>query len=188
MDRIPIKTNPKMFDKAFGYIQTALGSELSWLDHVFGKAERLCKIINGKRIYSPNVYVGSNEYELITPDTDGIGNYSFFVLEEPQTIEYDRGSRVNATAPFSLIVWCNVANIDTDDERNAESIKQSILQVLTNHVWMRSGSFTINKIFERAENVFKEFTMDEVDNQFLMHPYCGWRFQGEITIDTECES
>ena len=176
-----------MFDKAFAYIQNGLADNLAWLDHIFGKAERLVKNVNGKRVYSPNLYIGNNEYELITPDTRGIGNYSFFMLEEPQVLDYERGSRVRAVAPFSLIVWCDMRTIN-DDERDTEAVKQSILKVLAEHIWMRDGSFHVAKIYERAENVFKEFTLDEIDNQFLMHPYMGWRFTGEISIDTDCDA
>lgn len=188
MDRIIKKTEPHLFDIAFGYIQDALGKELAWLDHIFPSAERLVKIVNGKKIYSPNIFVEGNEYELITPDADGIGNYSFFILSEPQTIRYDVGSRVKMVSPFSLVVWFDTRSIsDFADERNMEGIKRDILRAIRK-TWMRSGGFHINKVWTRAENIFKEYTLEEIDNQFLMQPYGGFRFDGEITIEEECEN
>lgn len=184
MDRVVKKTTPRLFDKAFGYIQDTLASELTWLDHVLPQAERLVKDINGKRIYTPNVFVSGNDYEQITPDTTNIGNYSFFVLHEPQETHYDVGSRVKVRAPFSLIVWLDIRSVD-DGQRNIEQVKRDILRALR-LVWMREGHFHINRIYQRAENIFKEFTLDEIDNQFLMQPYCGFRFQGEIEIEDEC--
>lgn len=186
MDRVVKKQNPTMFDKAFGYIQNALSAELLWLDHIFPQAERLAKEINGRRIYSPNIYKGANEYELITPDAQGIGNYSFFLLEEPQRIEYEDGSRIHATAPFSIVVWFDIRTVYNNDLRDIEMAKRDVLRAVR-HTWMRHGRFHINRIYQRAENVFKEFTLDEIDNQFLMQPYCGFRLQGEITIIEECE-
>ena len=184
MDRVVKKTTPRLFDKAFGYIQDALASQLTWLDHILPQAERLVKDINGKRVYSPNIYVEGNEYEQITPDSLNIGNYSFFILHEPQEIHYDVGSRVIAHAPFSLIVWLDIRSVD-DGQRNIEQLKGNILRALQT-TWMREGHFRINRIYQRAENIFKEFTLDEIDNQYLMQPYCGFRFQGEITIEDEC--
>jgi hypothetical protein len=44
----------------------------------------------------------------------------------------------------------------------------------------------VSRIYERAENVFRGYTMDEVDNQFLMSPFAGWRFDGLLTIKNDC--
>lgn len=186
MERIVKKSNPRLFDKAFGYIQDALGANLLWLNHIFGSAERLVKYIDGKRIYSPNIYVGDKEYEQITPDADNIGNYSFFILHEPQELSYDVGSRVKVKAPFSLVVWFDIRSVESSDERNKEEVKREILRALR-RTWMREGYFHINRIYETAESIFKEYTLDEIDNQFLMQPYCGFRFTGEIHIEEECE-
>jgi len=189
MERIPIKQNPKLFDKAFAGMQLGMGEHLLWLDHIFGKAERLVKVVNGRKYYTPNVFVGGNEYEDITPDATNLGNYSFFVLDEPQELSHDVGDRTHIHAPFSLIVWCDLRNLPSAyEERNTEALKQEILQCMNDHIWMRHGHFRLNRIYEKAENVFKGFTLDEIDNQFLMQPYCGWRFEGEISIATECET
>lgn len=186
MERIPIKSNPKLFDKAFAQIQTSMGNELLWLDHIFGKAERLVKDINGKRYYTPNVFVGGNEYYDIEPDDRKLGNYSFFTLDEPQDLTHYVGDRTHLKAPFSLIIWCDMRKAGGYDERNTESLKQEILWCLNEDTHMRHGHFHITRIWEKAENIFKGFTLDEIDNQFLMHPYCGWRFEGIISISTEC--
>ena len=187
MERIPIKENAALFDRVFGYIQTGLANNLSWLNFAFGKAERLVKNYNGKRVYSPNLYVGKNEYELITPDS-GIGNYCFFTLDEPEDVSWEVGDNTYIKAPFSLIVWVDLRTIEQNDERNTEAIKQDILRTLNGKIWMKEGYFQINRIWEKAENIFKGFTLDEIDNQFLMHPYCGWRFEGVIDVHTDCET
>lgn len=186
MDRVIKKQNASLFDKAFGYIQDALATNLSWLNHILPQAERLVKLINGKRIYSPNIYVGDNEYEQIFPDADNIGNYSFFMLDEPQDVSYEAGSRVKMSAPFSLIVWFDIRTLYADDVRDMEQAKKDVLRAVR-RTWMREGYFSITDVFQRAENVFKEFTLEEVDNQYLMQPYGGFRLRGEIHIEEECE-
>lgn len=185
IERIPIRENPKLFDITISELQKGLADNLQWLDHSFGKAERLVKTINGKRYYSPNIYIGKNEYELIAPDSN-FGNYSFFVLEEPQNVDWYAGDTTEIESPFSLIVWVDMRTIDDIDERNTEAVKQQVLRALNGGILIRTGTVRINKIYERAENVFNGFTLDEIDNQFLMHPYAGFRFSGKIKINDEC--
>lgn len=186
MDRLVVKSDPHLFDLAFSYIQTALSEELTWLDHILPCCERLVKIINGRKYYTPNIFIDGNEYELISPDAKDLGNYSFFILSEPQEINYDVGLRVRVKSPFSLVVWVDLTTLTYYDERNTETLKRDILRAIRK-TWMKSGSFAITKVYQRAENIFKEFTLDELDNQYLMQPYCGFRFDGEITIEEECE-
>ena len=181
IERTPLRQDPALFDAAIQEIQIALADKLPWLDHVFGRAERLQKEINGRRFFTPNIYIGRNDYRLITPD-DRVGSYAFFTLDEPQTMEYERGVDTLLRTPFSLIVWVDMRKVSPDDTRNTEQVKREILKVINGGITMRSGWYAFNTIYERAENVFEDFTMDEVQNQFLMHPFCGWRFEGELTI------
>lgn len=183
--KTPIVENPQLFDLAFSYIQIGLSEGLGWLDHAFGKAERLVNKIENKKYFSPNVYIGSNQYLGLAPDSK-IGNFSFFWVEDPQLMDWVKNGQGSLTAPFSLIFWFDIRTIENNDNRNKESIKASILRVLNNDVFMKSGSFKINRIHELAENIYKGFTLDEIDNQFLMHPFCGFRFEGIITIDEPC--
>lgn len=186
MNNVPTLTHPKLFDKAIQKMQVALKNNLSWLDYSFGRAERLIKEIDGKRYYTPNVYLGNQQYALVLPDTYKFGNYSFFVLHEPQEVIDETPIQVRLKAPFSLIVWLNINEaIANEDERNTEYIKEQILMVIED-THLPNGHFSINKIYERAESVFEGFTLDEVKNQFMMAPYCGFRFQGEITITNDC--
>lgn len=187
MDRIPIINNAVLFDKAIGEIQTSLGG-ITWLDHIFGKAERLVKIVNNKKYYTPNIYVGANEYEQITPSSIDFGNYAFFTLNEPISVKHGVGEPTELVTQFSLIVWVDMRTIETYDDRNTEAVKQELLRTLNNHTHLRYGHFHIFRIWEKAENIFKGFTLDEVDNQFLMQPYCGWRFDGELMVIDDCEN
>ena len=98
MERVPIKSEPKLFDNVIAEIQQGLANNLMWLNFSFGKAERLVKQINGRKYYTPNVYLGKNEYVLIAPDS-GLGNFSFFVLDEPQDVEWAIGDRTHLSTP-----------------------------------------------------------------------------------------
>ena len=189
----PVIQNPVMLDKIIGEIQTGLAENITWLDAVFGRAQRLAKMVNGKRILTPNVYCGGwnghgpNDYIEVSPDSK-IGNFSFFEIEDPQTINAGPWAR-EIKAPFGLIVWFDLTRVyETADNRNTEKLKAEILHVLNGRAgWhLTGGRIVINKIYERAENIYRGYTLSEIDNQFLMHPYAGFRFDGLLEFEELC--
>lgn len=185
---VPVKETPYLFDVVIAELQQILKDELPWLDYSFGRAERLVKVVDGKRIYTPNIYTEDDQYEIILPD-DRHGCYSFFVMSEPQDIINKTQFEVRIRAPFSLVVWVDMRRVEDAvelaDERNTEYVKEQVLSVLDN-ARLTKGRLTMYKVYERAENVFQGFTLDEVDNQFLMSPFAGFRFEGEMITTNEC--
>lgn len=189
----PIIQNPVMLDEIVGEIQTGLIENITWLDAAFGRAQRLSKNINGKRVITPNVYCGGwnghgpNDYIEVSPDSK-IGNFSFFEIDDPQTIDAGPWAR-EIKAPFGLIVWFDLTRVyDAADNRNTEKLKAEILRVLNGRDgWHLShGRILINKIYERAENIYRGYTLTEIDNQFLMHPFAGFRFDGLLEFAELC--
>ena len=189
----PVIQNPVMLDKVIGEIQTGLVENITWLDVAFGRAQRLAKMDNGKRIITPNVYCGGwnghgpNDYLEVSPDSK-IGNFSFFEIEDPQTIDAGPWAR-EIKAPFGLIVWFDLTRVyNVADNRNTERLKAEILHVLNGRAgWhLTGGRVLVNKIYERAENIYRGYTLTEIDNQFLMHPYAGFRFDGLLEFDELC--
>ena len=185
---LPNITSPYLFDKVIKEIQQALKNGLPWLDYSFGRAERLVKVIDGKRIYTPNVYKGNDNYEVLLPD-DRLRCFSFFVLSEPQELLNRMQTELRIKAPFSLIVWVDLRKVEKvmnqPDQRNTEYVKEQILGVLET-AFPKKGHFSIQRIYQRAENVFDGFTLDEVQNQFLMSPFAGFRFYGELIVTNDC--
>ena len=189
----PVIPNAVMLDAVIGEIQQGLVNNLSWLDAAFGRAQRLTKNIEGKRIVTPNVYCGGwnghgpNDYIEVSPDAK-IGNFSYFEVDDPQTIDPGPWAR-QIKAPFSLIVWFDLTRVyGSRTNRNTEKIKSDILHILNGRAdfHLTNGRIMINKIYERAENIYKGYTLSEIDNQFLMHPFAGLRFEGLLEFDELC--
>lgn len=189
----PVIANPVMLDRVIGEIQTGLTENISWLDVAFGRAQRLAKMMNGKRIVTPNVYCGGwnghgpNDYIEVSPDSK-IGNFSFFEVEDPQTIDAGPWAR-EIKAPFSLIVWFDLTRIyNSAANRNTEKLKADILHVLNGRAgWhLSEGRVTVTRIYERAENIYRSYTLSEIDNQFLMHPFAGFRIDGVLEFAELC--
>ena len=180
-------TRPYLFDRVIQGLQDGLGG-IAWLTHIFGRSERLVKMKDGARHYTPNVYYGKDEYIQLLPDNKELGNYCFFVLEEPQTVSVPYGASNRVKAPFSLVVWVDMRTVGaTYDDRNTEQLKEQVLKTLR-RAWLRHGAIELNRVYERAENVFQGYSLDEVDNQYLMAPFAGFRITGEMVIDEECDN
>lgn len=181
-----MRENPQLIERVIGEVQVALSDSLPWLSHVFGKAERLVKMQNGRKYYTPNVYAGGNDYVSVSPDSH-LGNFCFFRCDDPETITWEIGARNDAEANVSVIVWCDLRTIEAaGSDRNAEAVKREVLRVLNGGLRLQHGRFHVTKVYELAERVFDGYTLDEVDNQFLMHPYCGWRFAGTMWVQDYC--
>ena len=194
INNAPIIPNAVMLDEAIGEIQQALAGGLPWLDAAFGRAQKLVKEINGRRITTPNVYCGglqgygNNDYIEVSPDSFK-GNFCFFVVDDPQTIDWEPNAEMEQRAPFSIIFWFDLRRVfGSLNNRNTEYLKAQILDILNGRSgWlMRNGSIRINKCYEQAANIYRGFSRDECDNQFLMHPFAGFRFEGERRIETPC--
>ena len=177
---------PKLFDRAVQDLQNALAAKCLFLDHIFGRCERLVKEVEGRRVYFPNVYKGGDEYILLTPDNTDLGNYCFFVREDPEEIAANFGVFNRWKCPFSLVVWVDMRRVEDADERDVHGFEGKIMDAIGAPSALRHGGMEIQRVYHRAESVFDGFTLDEVDNQFLMSPYYGLRVSFELWIDDEC--
>ena len=187
MERIILQPKEaRLFDRPIQDLQRSIGAKLLFMDHIFGRCERLIKEIDGRRIYSPNVYKGNDEYILLTPDNTDLGNYCFFVREEPEQMAVDAGLHSRLRAPFSLVVWVDLRTVEDDDQRNVYDLELKVLDAISSPGVLRSGGITVSRVYHRAENVFEGFTLDEVQNQFLMSPFFGLRVQFELLVDEDC--
>lgn len=189
----PIIPDAVMLDRVIGSIQQGLVDNLPWLDAAFGRSQRLTKEMNGRRIITPNVYCGGwnghgeNDYVEVSPDSK-IGNFAFFEVEEPQTLTPGVWAR-SIKAPISIIFWFDLRRVyEESTNRNTEYLKAQILRVLEGRAeWhLPQGRLTLNRIYERAENIYRGYTLSEVDNQYLMHPFAGFRFEGVLEFDELC--
>lgn len=187
-DKAPFVDNPQLADKIFAYIQLGLVANLPWLDMAFGRAQKLVKKVGDRNFFYPSVYRGArgNDYVQVSPDSK-IGNFSFFRLDDPQDFDWIPNQQSIYVSNFSLIFWFDFRKMPSGAaQRNTEEVKTQILQLLNGGIWLQDGNIKIKRIYEEAENIYRGYSLDEVDNQFLMHPFAGFRFEGELRIMQPC--
>ena len=190
----PVIQDPVMLDRVLARIQEGLVT-LPWIDAAFGRAQRLTRVAaNGRRIVTPNVFCGGwnghgpNDYIEVSPDCR-IGNFTFFDVDDPQTIDPGPWDRT-ITVPFGLVVWFDLTRVYGEaSNRNTERLKAQVLRLLGGRDgwFLPAGRVTVARIYERVENIYRGYTLDEVENQFLMHPYGGFRLEGVLMFDELCE-
>ena len=181
MERVPIKTNPRLFDEAVARLQHLFADNLPWLDHAFGVCEFLTDVKEGKKFTSANIYVGKGAYAQIMPCKE-LGNFCMFVLRDPQ--EMGKRNAQIIKSPISIIFWYDMREVRPhDDERPRDAVKADILGILNKaHLpW-----FSAMRIYEKPEAVFSDFSYDHTQNQYLMAPYAGLRIDGMITAEIPC--
>ena len=191
----PILPAPVLVDAFIAELQQILVANLPWLDAAFGRSQRLSKKMNGKTIITPNVYCGGwrghgeNDYIEVSPDSK-IGNFSFFEVNDPETVDWNYRQQMDIVTPFSLIFWFDTRRIfNAANNRNISHLKNEILTLLNGRTGLRfhtGGHLTITQIYERAENIYRGYSLSEIDNQFLMHPFGGLRFDGTIKMLQPC--
>ena len=180
IERVPVRTSPKLFDLAVSKVQAVLAN-ITWLDHVFGICEKLTDVKDGKKFHSANAYIGKGQYEQIMP-CDTLGNFAFFILRDPQALSTNGNNTISS--PVSLILWYDMRKVSLPtDERNREQIKGQIMGVLNR---LHIANLEITRIYEKPDNVFGDFSYDQTDNRFLMHPFAGLRIDGYMTVRADC--
>lgn len=184
----PKPENPALIEKLVGAVQDQLINYFPWLTYAFGKAQKLVSLREGTPFVYPAIHISNGQYVSVLPDQD-LGNFSFFTLEDPWTIPKFSPHEFNIVRiPYGLVLWVNLDDVFNDHpDRNLELLKEDLIKFLTRKIVLKYGSLTIDKIYEKAENVYKGYSLKEVDTQYLMHPYAGIRIEGEfIYIEGSC--
>lgn len=201
--KIIYKENPVILDKVIQDLQQVLKDKLLWLDKAFGRSYKLVEHRpDGDKFIYPAAYIGNSEYASLLPN-DNYGNFSWFDIYDPQEVTAVTQSLPQFTFSGAIVFWYNLDSIFADsDVMYTEEIKDEVIKVLTTPGIIKTiGRLTINKIFERYENIYKGYSLEKVynsniykgdniqsiDKQFFMHPYSGLRVEFELTTRELCQ-
>lgn len=184
--QIRMKENPIILDKVIQNLQQVLKEKLLWLDKAFGRSYKLVEHRpDGDKLIYPAAYIGNSEYASLLPN-DNYGNFCWFDIYDPQAVTTITQSLPQFTFSGAVVFWYNLDSIFADsDVMYTEEIKDEVIKVLTSPgIIKTTGRLTINKIFERFENIYKGYSLEK---QFFMHPYSGLRIEFELTTRELCQ-
>lgn len=200
---IKMKEQPVLLDKVIQDMQTALKEKLPWLDYAFGKAYKLVEHrLDGEKYIYPAAYTGNSEYVSLVPN-DNFGNFCWFDIYDPQDITQVVQSTPQFTFSGAIVFWYNLNTIYTDsDFIYTEEVKDEIIRVVTTPgIIKQTGRLTIDKVYERFENIYRGYSIEKIynnytykgegiqdlDKQFFMHPYAGLRLEFTLTTRELCQ-
>lgn len=180
------KSNPVLLDRVIQDLQKAFIDNLSWLNYAFGKVAKLNQIINEREYAYPAIYLENAEYQSVLPD-DKLGNFSFFEVDDPQTFVSYLPQKSGLRVKVAIIFWYSLATVYNDKKQlYTEEVKDNVLRLINTPGLLKSGSIMIERLFEKAENIYKGYSLKQVDSQYLMYPYAGMRIECEIKIHELC--
>lgn len=188
----PVITSPVLADNALAELRTALLAGLTWLDAAYGPAEKREGISEaGARIIYPAVFAGSantpTDYLRLFPD-EHLGNFCYFELADGQQINW-QGPRQDPSidVDLSIIFWFDFRTVYPSDHltRTIEHVKDQVLDLFRDMV-LASVTAQFDRIFTRSENIYRGYTISEIEGQFLMRPYGGFRVDGSMNFENPC--
>lgn len=180
-------TSPTLLDLAINQVNASLSGGLSWLTTAYGKAERRERLRDTARVLYPAIYTGSGEEYLSMLPDEHLGRYTWWDIEDPQPMDWQKNQLIFHRVRFGLVLWGDIRSIYPADHeaRTTEHIKAEVLSLLNRSAWP-NVSLRVEEIWERSENVYRGYTVSEVENQFEMRPYFALRFAGEMKYHAQC--
>jgi hypothetical protein len=200
---IALLTDPKGLDRIVQTLQVSL-SGLPWLEKSFGRAytqmrktEEQVGMRSNDNIYFPAVYQGvSGDHVKDFEDllvNDNLASYCFFRCDEDDdSFEYSHLLENEFESQFSIIFWFDLDMINQSslDKRlypfNNE-LKADIIEAIENTIFETVGDrVTIESITGNPREIFREYTIDIVEQQNLVYPSGGFRFNCRAQWLQEC--
>lgn len=185
---VPLIDNPVNIDTPIQEMQQALSDGLPWLSRSFGRSWEAFRMDNNKKVWTyPEVWQGASLDLISVMPNDNLDSQSFFRVEDPVTVtDYSSNTYNRMNAIVSIIFWMNLKYIDPDlTYRYVEVLKAQAQRVITES-GLSNATFTINRVWEGAANVFKGYTLDLANDQTLVHPYAGFRFECGLNYVENC--
>ena len=177
-------TDPVLLDAKIAEIQTALKTaSLSWNGYSFARAYKHAKNVNGAKVYYPAVYQGQSLDYLNVYPNDNLSSYSFTYVKQPQTLDSETDGFHDYEAELSVVVVFRLHKIGTSNAyRFTELLKYDVIRALED-----IDSLTIESVYDEIEDCFSDFTVTEIEPQYLSEKFGALRFDCSVHYSNNCQ-
>ena len=174
--------DPVLLDKEIKNIQTVL-STLPWLEKSFGRAFRGARAKNNRKVNYPAIFQEWRKDLYDAFPNDNIKSYSFIFPEPSEITEYSTKGTHQIERNISIIFFFDFERIDnTLEYRFIEKLKEDVIIKLAS---LKPDKLEINKIIDEVEEVFNDFTVDEIKPEFLQDKYGALKFECTVFYKNE---
>jgi len=184
---VPAATMAIEIDKAINEIGIVLDLNLSWLENSYGRAFRFLDI-KGKRLYFPEVFIGSEKkYHRVTPDSK-LKSTCFFVVGKEEN-EFEANQKNYLKYRVGIVFWANLKVIDSalnQTEDFTQNLIRDARRVLTEKVGGKDFSFKIINAERDHREIYREFNLEEDLDEYFRKPMTGFRINLDLTLREDC--
>lgn len=192
--QIPIIPNPIGFDAAIADLQQCIAA-IPYITKSFGRAYIFKESRAGKQVTLPKVYQGGGEYHNPLPNGELTASSFILPISDEQCDDFQQHADNTFTRRVAIIFWGNLKQIDPDkDYVFLEEIKMDFLDALQDCKSFKSYESYVD---DRYSEIFREFSSymtnrsndtdsDEINTQYLMYPYGGFRMSITLTYNQPC--
>lgn len=180
-------TDPIELDKSIEEIRAAL-SAIPWLTKAFGRSYLSYKKVGNRVEFFPQVYQGDGEDLLNVMCNDNLNAYCFFKVNDPGTyVEFNKHTYSRICYNVSIIFWIDFSKLGlTYNHPENELVKRDVNRVLNSLVLSNHNSFDLELVYEDPKNVWSDYTLDLIKDNFRAYPYHSIRFQGKLCYLENC--
>lgn len=181
--------DPKLMDLSIKEINDRLEADFSWLT-CYGKCQTLVRAeerkYNADLVRYPAVYTKDVGYLSMLPDAS-LGSFSFWEFKEFGEADFITTKELRYKVEFGLIFWFDYRDIYPSDweERGLDNVKFEVYNSL-NKKGFRYSQVKIIRDFEKPRNIYNGWDHKEVERNFMMRPYGGFRIHGILTTKQKC--
>lgn len=185
---IPTKIDPQMMDPGMTELTGALTANLPWLDKAYSNIETFVEG-KGKRPKTyPAVYNGVKKdrgYLKLFPDGH-IGNFAFVEVYK-QTFDHIPQQSATHIIDFGIVFHFNFEKVYPGDHKNRtlENVKNDVFDILNRYPFA-NFNVRFDGFVEGANNIYRGYSHDEIEDQFLMRPYGGFKITGKMRFTKKC--
>lgn len=185
---VPLIANPENLDRPIQELQIELGNKLPWLEKSFGRTWLAYRKQDDKDYLYPEAWGGEGEDPQDLLCNDNLDAYSFFKVEDPgEYQEYASFMKNRICYTINIIFWINIERLNLiPTYRATEPLKREITETIKNFAFPSHATLEIERIYEEARNVYRDYSIDMVSNQVLVYPHIGFRFECRLCYKEDC--
>lgn len=175
--------DPVLLDAKIAEVQAVLKtSVLSWNQYSFARAYRHAKMVNGAKVFYPAVYQGAGlDYLNVFPN-DNLTSYSFVYSGGPHELLSENNGFHHYESVISVIVVFRLNKIGSSyDNRFTERLKYDVIEQLG-----LVPELEVSAVYDDIEDCFSDFTLNEIETQYLSEQFGGLRFNCLVRYSNDC--
>ena len=177
----------KGLDAKIQVIQGQLDTGLSWLSKSFGLADRIVEERDGNPYIFPASFESNTKDPIPLTPSDAWDSFCFWIKDgDTKFDEKTNPMDPLMTCPMSCIFYIDIHKISTGSYKETKSKLIEDIIHLFNNVKLGGTLVPTKFIEDDITEVFKGFTIDQLDNKFKMYPKWTCRMNFDLSYRNDC--